>query len=71
MERHYSEFFVHINMPNGEAPGVPESDDTKTKIRKTMNIVISPALEEYGFTAEEIDMVDNNIIGIVLTHEDA
>ena len=71
MEKNILEVLVHIDIPDGEAPGIPIGDTSKNKIRKALNIVITPGLDEYGFTAVEMDMADDNLIGIVLTHEDA
>lgn len=71
MERHFIEFFIRLDLPNGEAPGVPEGNTSKQKIKKALNAVMSGGLEEYGFTAVEMDLMEDTAVGIVLTHEDA
>lgn len=71
MERHCIKFFVHLDLPNGEAPGIPKNDKVQQKIKKALTIVSASGLEEYGFSASDMDIADDNVVGFVLTHEDA
>ncbi len=71
MERHTVDVTVYVDMPGGSAPGIPVGNTAKQKIKKAIQIVFDAGLVPNKFSISAMDTVDNDVIGMVLTHDDA
>ncbi len=71
MEKQYVNVFVYLDMPNGEAPGILETDKPNDKVKVAITSILEAGANMYGFTVSEMDVGEGEAVGIVLTHEDA
>lgn len=71
MQRKYESIYVYLDMPNGEAPGIAEEDKAGDKIKIAFTTLLEAGMATYGFTVSEMDVAEDEAVGIVLTHEDA
>lgn len=71
MQRKYENIYVYLDIPNGETPEIAESDKPNDKIKEAITSVLEAGAGMYGFTVSEMDVGENEAIGIVLTHEEA
>ncbi len=70
MERQYINLFIYLDMPNGEAPGILAGDKPNDKVKVAITSVLEAGANMYGFTVSDMDVGEDEAVGIVLTHED-
>lgn len=68
MQRRYENICVYLDMPNGETPEIAESDRPSDKIKVAITSVLEAGAVIYGFTVSEMDVGEDEAVGIVLTH---
>ncbi len=71
MQRRYENIFVYLDMPNGVAPGILEGDKPSDKVKAAITAVLEAGVGTYNFTVSNMDVGEDEAVGIVLTHEDA
>jgi len=71
MQRKHENIYVYLNMPNGETPTIDAADKPSEKIKAAITEILEAGADTYGFTVSEMDVAEDEAIGIVLTHEDA
>jgi len=67
MEQHYISILVHLDLPNGEAPGIDAEDEALQKISKALDGILGDGASINNFTLSDMDMQGDEI-GYVLTY---
>ncbi len=71
MQRRYENIFVYLDIPNGVAPGILAGDKPSDKVKVALTSVLEAGAGTYDFTISNMDVGEDEAVGIVLTHEDA